>query len=159
MSATASLERYAAFLESVRTGVPPDLETLVRPDVIFRDPFNAIRGVAGFRRVLEDMLTHVSDLDFRVTHTAMAPARHGGPTLGLMRWELEGRLASLRDRAWRLEGCSEIGFDDDGRVSRHVDYWDAASGLYEHVPLLGRCLALLRRRIAIDPVEQRGDSP
>lgn len=64
---------------------------------------------------------------------------------------------SLRDGAdvfvrWRMEfrtsafgiaidsnsiGMTHLRFDDRGRVILHQDFWDAAAGLYEHLPLIG----------------------
>lgn len=148
MSAEA-LERYAAFLESIRGHVPP-LEPHVTEDLRFRDPFNDLTGRDAFRRVLEDMLEQVGNLRFTVTHAGLAHPRAGDGERGLLRWRLEGRLLRLGERAWTLDGTSEIAFADDGRVRLHVDFWDAAGGLYEHLPVLGRVLAHLRRRIAVD---------
>ncbi|NKI34430.1 nuclear transport factor 2 family protein [Wenzhouxiangella sp. XN79A] len=34
-------------------------------------------------------------------------------------------------------GMTHLRFDDDGRVVLHQDFWDAAGGLYEHLPLIG----------------------
>jgi hypothetical protein len=38
--------------------------------------------------------------------------------------------------------------DDQGRVSLHRDYWDAAEELYEKLPVVGALMRWLRRRIA-----------
>lgn len=34
-------------------------------------------------------------------------------------------------------GMTHLRFDEDGRVVLHQDFWDAAGGLYEHLPLIG----------------------
>ena len=34
-------------------------------------------------------------------------------------------------------GISHLRFDADGRVVLHQDFWDAAAGFYQHIPLLG----------------------
>lgn len=143
-----ALARYVALLEGVREHVPP-LEDHLTADVRFRDPFNDLAGLAAYRRVLEDMLEHVGEPRFTVTHAGMVPGRGGQPPIGLMRWRLTGTLLKLGRRHWTLEGTSEVGFATDGRVDLHVDFWDAAGGLYEQLPVLGRVLAMLRRRIAV----------
>lgn len=147
-----ALARYVALLESVREQVPP-LEAHLTEDVRFRDPFNDLAGLVAYRRVLEDMLEHVGTPRFTVTHAGMAPGRSGQPSIGLLRWQLTGTLLTLGGRHWTLDGTSEVGFATDGRVNLHVDFWDAAGGLYEQLPVLGRVLAMLRRRIAVGSIE------
>jgi len=43
---------------------------------------------------------------------------------------------------------SELTFDSDGKVARHVDHWDAGKEFYEKLPLLGGVLRAIRRRVA-----------
>jgi steroid Delta-isomerase len=43
---------------------------------------------------------------------------------------------------------SELTFDSDGKVARHIDYWDAGKHFYEKLPLLGALLRAIRRRVA-----------
>ena len=47
-------------------------------------------------------------------------------------------------------GMTHLRFDQDGRVVLHQDFWDPASGLYRHMPLVGWLL---------DRVDHRLDSP
>ena len=37
---------------------------------------------------------------------------------------------------------------DDGRITLHRDYWDAAEELYEKLPVIGTLMRWLRRRLA-----------
>jgi hypothetical protein len=64
----------------------------------------------------------------------------------LMEWRFE---ATLRGRPWAFEGMSLVRFTPDGRVSEHIDYWDAAAALYERLPIIGRLLMWIRRRLAV----------
>ncbi len=41
-------------------------------------------------------------------------------------------------------GVTHFRFDADGRVILHRDFWDAASGLYEHLPVAGGLIYRLR---------------
>jgi hypothetical protein len=42
-------------------------------------------------------------------------------------------------------GMTHLRFDDDGRVVLHQDFWDAAGGLYEHLPLIGAVVRTAKR--------------
>jgi hypothetical protein len=63
----------------------------------------------------------------------------------LIRWRF---TCSLKGRGIDISGVSHVSFDDSGRVTAHVDYWDAAEGLYERMPLLGTVMRWLRGRLA-----------
>ena len=119
---------------------------LVSDDVHFRDPFNDCRGRERYRAVLEDMFDQLEAIAFTVDYAAWVELGDAAPTpIALIKWRLSARL---QRKPWQVEGCSELHFNADGLVSAHYDYWDAASGLYERLPLLGRVLASLRRRIS-----------
>ena len=143
------LERYVAYMESISTEVPDGLESVVTSDIRFRDPFNNFSGISAFEKLISDMCDSLDRLNIVVSHAGEIPARRSGTVIGIMRWDLSGRLNRLSGRAWQVSGYSELTFADDLRVSQHVDYWDAASGLYEQLPLFGSLCRWVRRRLAL----------
>lgn len=54
----------------------------------------------------------------------------------------------FKGAAITVDGMSAVTFAGDGRVSAHIDYWDAAQALYEYVPALGWILRRIRAKIA-----------
>lgn len=134
--------RYVRFLETLTPAALHNLGAFVTDDVVFRDPFNDVRGCTAMQRVLQKMFDDLSEIDFCVT--AQASQR----PISFIAWELTGRL-SRSGQPLRLNGVSHLVFADDGRVKVHIDYWDAASQLYERLPLLGPVLRMLRRRMAV----------
>ena len=56
----------------------------------------------------------------------------------------------IRRKDWQVDGASRITLTCEGKVSEHVDFWDAAQGLYEMIPLIGPLLRMLRRRIGLE---------
>jgi hypothetical protein len=61
------------------------------------------------------------------------------------RFEAERRQGGL---IFAFEGMSEVYFNDEGRVRLYREHWDAATGVYEKLPVLGSILRLLRRKVA-----------
>jgi hypothetical protein len=58
------------------------------------------------------------------------------------------RIKRLRGgRATHSIGISHIVFDRDGRIALHQDFWEAASGLFEHIPLVGGLIRAIRQRM------------
>jgi predicted ester cyclase len=136
----ASLDAYVRFYETLTPETTGALSSLVTPDVLFRDPFNDVQGVEAYERVLTKMFQDLDAPKFEVRHAVL------DGEVGFLKWQLVYRGKRSRER--RIVGMSELRFNEDGRVARHVDYWDAASQLYESVPLLGFILRLIRRRLA-----------
>ena len=138
-----ALKRYAEFFESLTADRVALLDQVMTEDVSFTDPFNSVRGIEQVRQVFVEMHAQFSDARFVVTHAALADDGSG-----LLRWELNGKLRRTGD-PWHVEGMSQVRFGPDGRVSEHVDYWDAARQFYERLPVVGWILRRIRARMAL----------
>jgi steroid delta-isomerase len=132
-------EAYCAFLETVTPETLPNLRSLMTGDVHFRDPFNDVNGADKMIAIFEDMFDSIGPCTFKI-HERTGDAQHCFIT-----WTLTGTLFG---KPWRADGASELRFDATGLLREHIDYWDAAQGVYEHFPVLGPILRMLRRRLA-----------
>ena len=140
------LARYVHTLETLERSTLAELLTLCAPTIHFRDPFNDCHGVAAFGRVMDDMFDKLDDVRFEVDHRAWSAADE---SCALIQWTLRANLRAFGAKAWCVEGCSELHFGADGKLTAHYDYWDAAAGLYERLPLIGFLFRTLRRRIGV----------
>ncbi len=119
------------------------LGELYSTDARFVDPLHEIRGTAAMRRYFGELYANVRDLRF--DFYGFDQVREGE---GYLRWTMSYRHPRLAGgRLIRVEGCSHLLWQD-GKVYRHRDYFDAGALLYEHLPLLGRVIAWLKRRLA-----------
>ena len=137
------LDAYIALYENLSEADLDRLETLVTPDVRFKDPFNDLRGVEPLRKLLVKTLEDVADPRFEVEGVWR---READATVVLM-WRFSGRVPVLNK--WEVRGLSHIGFAPDGRIASHVDYWDAAEGFYARLPVLGAIVRRVGRRLSI----------
>ncbi|GAB4366286.1 MAG: nuclear transport factor 2 family protein [Kiloniellaceae bacterium] len=133
-------ERYVAFLEAMTPGELARLEEFCAPEVHFRDPFNDVTSVDGYRRVMAKMFDDVGQPDFVVTGKALAGERL------YLRWRFSA--AGPGGRPLRFEGMSAVDFDAAGRVIAHRDFWDAGV-VYEKIPVLRSLVAFVKRRLSI----------
>ncbi len=148
MSQALSIEeaarRYAAFYETLTPTTLQELPKLCRQDVHFRDPFNDVVGIKPVTRIFAQMFEDVLEPAFLVSDIAIS-----GDTCYL-RWTMTFRRKP-GEPPWRIEGMSEVRFDEAGQVAAHIDHWDAAAQLYERVPLLGSLIRLVKRRLSLPP--------
>lgn len=154
----AGLTRYVVFMTTLNEHSCAQLATLVTDDIHFRDPFNNLHGRADFAHCLRDMQMQLAELRIEVTHVGVLHAptasTEESPPRYALRWIFSGKIRALSNRAWCVTGFSEIRLAADGRVCEHFDYWDAAQGLYELLPVVGRFISWLRRRFAVQDVVQ-----
>ena len=139
-----AIARFASFFSSfapdrVRTLLP---ETYA-PDVYFNDTLKAVRGVDALAHYLKESAEAVEDCRVQIHETTRtAHDEH------LVRWSMMIRYKKLRRGVdtWSI-GMSHLRFDAQGRVVYQQDYWNAADGLYQHIPLLGSAIAAIKRRL------------
>ena len=136
------VDRYVALLTALTPARLDDLKALCAPEVRFADPFNDVVGPDRVAAVFADMFARVHDMSFEVTD------RCGDARRAYLRWIFRFRTRP-GGKMWTFTGVAEVHFDAEGRLSAHLDHWDAAGQLYEKLPLIGTVLRALRRRLAV----------
>ncbi|NQV78988.1 MAG: nuclear transport factor 2 family protein [Alphaproteobacteria bacterium] len=138
----AKAAAYAGYFSRVSPDNLDELRGFCAPDVRFRDPFNDVRGQDQIVRIFAQMYGDVAEPAFEVIDHAVSGSR------GYIRWILRFNHKKT-GKPFSVDGMTEVHFDDMGRVAAHLDHWDVASQLYEHVPVLGGILRVIRRRLAL----------
>lgn len=134
-----AVQRFRSFYDTFSQDWLGRLGEIYAPDFDFADPFHAVRGdldrLRGyFARILELPQTRFTTLDAAT-----------GSDGSYVRWRWDYTLRA----GWAshsLEGMTHLRFRD-GRVAYHRDVFDAAGGVYEHLPVVGRLVRTVRRRI------------
>lgn len=133
------LQRVIRFYETLAPDSVGQIATIYAPGARFRDPFNDVQGTAGVEAIFHDMFHRTREPRFVITGSVQQGDQ------AFVTWDFTFRTSS---RAMRIQGCSHLHFDALGRVDEHRDYWDAASELYEQLPLLGTLMRALKRKLA-----------
>ena len=117
------------------------IETFVSDNIHFKDPFNDLNGIKQFRKLLVKTLLEVKNPQFNVTHKAWSNG------VLFLRWSFNGKVKLLGN--WNIEGMSEIQFDSEGLVNKHIDYWDASENFYSKLPFVGTVIRIIRKRLKV----------
>ena len=138
----SAVEAYINFYERLTPESTAQLDELCTPEVRFRDPFNDVEGIAAYRAILTKMFADVRNPRFTITDFAISGQ------VAYLRWDFcfETRKAGS---PWRIEGMTEVHFDEQGRVTAHLDHWDSGSQFYGRLPILRPLINLVRRRVSI----------
>jgi steroid Delta-isomerase len=140
----ARLAQYADYFERMTPQTVGNLRTLAAPDIRFKDPFNDVHGVERMERCMQAMFADATDVRFEVIDRVVQGER------AYLRWRFFFKPKRLPHGApWQIDGMSELRFDADGRVTEHIDHWDAASQFYARLPVLGALLRWVQRRLRV----------
>ncbi|MFZ5959500.1 nuclear transport factor 2 family protein [Pseudomonas sp. QL9] len=136
------LQRFAQDFAALDRHNLDRLEQLYSPDIEFRDPLHRIHGLPALRGYFEQLYSSAT-----TPHFTFHSFDESGEGQGYLRWTLQFSHPQLRGgRPIRVDGCTYLRWSD--RVYLHHDYFDSGALLYEHLPLLGRVIAWLKRRLA-----------
>lgn len=133
------VERYSRQIETLTAGTIGDLTAMCEPDVHFADPFNDVRGREAMGHVFRDMFEKLDEVGF-TTEEIFGSGRS---------WALRFTFHASGSMIGRVEipGITRVSIAESGLVAEHVDYWDGGA-LYERMPVLGRAVRAVKRRIA-----------
>lgn len=138
----AKAAAYVSYFERLDPENLDELRDLCAVDVRFRDPFNDVQGHDQIVRIFAKMFEDVAEPKFEVLDNALSGSN------SYLRWVM--RFKNKKNgKLFSIEGMTEVHFDQFGKVTAHLDHWDAASQLYEHHPLLGGVFRIIRRRLAL----------
>ena len=139
VSRSDSLASIVDWFERLSPETLASIDAVYASDAHFKDPFNDVVGVAHIRAIYAHMFDNLTDPAFEITQTIEQ---------GLQAFVAWRFTFQWRGKAFDIPGCTQMTLNEQGRVVDHVDYWDVAQGLYEHLPLLGVVLRKLRGRMA-----------
>lgn len=138
----AAVDALVPFYEHLRPDDVQHFDAYYRHDACFRDPFNHVSSIEGIKRIFSHMFRQVNDPAFRVTKVII------GEGDAILFWTFHFSFRGLGCKgAQSLEGVTHLAFDEQGLVTLHRDYWDAAEELYGHLPLIGSLMRGLQRMI------------
>lgn len=135
----ATLSALVAWYETLTPAAVARAAEFYAADAHFQDPFNDVRGVPAIEHIFHHMFARLEAPRFEVRDVCR------GERSAMLCWDFS---FSTGGRAYRLQGASHLQFDAAGRIASHIDYWDPAAALFMRVPLLGRVLRQLYRRLA-----------
>ncbi len=130
-----------AFFENLTPQSVADLPRLYAPHARFKDPFNDVTGLDAIAHIFEHMFVQLERPRFVVTQQVVQGSQC------FLTWEFHfGFKRFKRGQPQVILGGTHLVLSDQGQITLHRDYWDAAEELYEKLPLLGNLMRWLKRR-------------
>jgi len=136
-----ALKKYIEYYETLSPETVSSLRDLATEDLFFKDPFNEVTGVEKVEKIMSHMFETTVNPRFLVHKSCMQGA------IAFLKWSFS--CSSKGSKQIQISGVSEIGFNDQAQVVKHIDHWDAAEQFYEHVPVVGFLLRLIKKKLKV----------
>ena len=138
---TPPLSGVVAFFEKLTPQSLNNLGAIYAPQAQFKDPFNAVQGLSAIKGIFEHMFDTLEKPHFVVTGQVLQGQQC------FLTWEFRFSFKTFKQGIPQtILGASHLVFSDDGLVTLHRDYWDAAEELYEKLPVVGGLMRWLKKR-------------
>ncbi len=141
MDKRQTTQKLATFFETLSPQSVTQLNTVYHAQATFKDPFNEVQGLPEIERIFRHMYVALEQPHFVVTGLVVDGSQ------AFLTWEFRFRFKRFDTTTLQaVRGASHVVFNEQGLVTMHRDYWDAAEELYEKLPVLGGVMRWLKKR-------------
>ena len=136
-----AVTRLVALFEHLTVADLPEMGRYYATHAHFKDPFNDVQGLAAIQGIFGHMFDAMHEPRFVVTNRVVQ-----GPHCFLT-WDFLFRFKSFQqDTPQTVRGASHLVLNEQGLITLHRDYWDAAEEMYEKFPVVGSLMRWLKKR-------------
>ena len=136
-----AVERIVQYFETLSPEGLAQIRTLYNPYARFVDPFSDVVGLPAIEGIFTHMFVALEAPRFVIIERIVQ-----GPQCFLT-WDFHFRFKNFqKDTPQTIRGGSHLVFSEEGLVTLHRDYWDAAAELYEKLPVVGSLMRWLKKR-------------
>ncbi|MDO9235484.1 MAG: nuclear transport factor 2 family protein [Aquabacterium sp.] len=137
-----TVDRIVQVFETLTPESVEALGALYASTARFKDPFNDVRGLPDIQRIFRHMFVSLNQPRFVIT------GRIAQDQQCFLTWEFHFDFKRFKQNQPQcILGGSHFVWDEDGLITLHRDYWDAAEELYEKLPLIGGLMRWLKARV------------
>lgn len=135
--AIESIQNYLANLNP--ENITANTGKVYAPHAFFNDTLKTERGSNEIRDYFLATSKNVDEIRVYFQDTA----RSGNDYY--LRWIMDVKFKKIQPgKVSRTIGMTHIRFNEQGQVILHQDYWDSATGFYQHIPVLGTGIRTIR---------------
>lgn len=136
-------ERIQKAFNDLRADNLQILDHFYHSQIIFEDPLGRIETLKSLKDYYASMYENVTDISFNFSHLV----EEGDSIMGS--WTMSLKAKGLnKGEAVLVKGVSHMKFDSEkDLVIYHRDYFDMGEMIYEHIPLLGATIKLIKKKM------------
>ena len=139
----AAIARFSDFI-SVMSPASARQKTaqVYAANAYLNDTLKQVRGATEIEEYFVESLAATDSVWVEITDVAQSQGNY------YFRWIMHIRFNNIKaGETTSSIGMSHIRFDREGKVVLHQDYWDSATGFYQHLPVIGRLINWVKSRL------------
>ncbi len=141
MNYSKYIQNYALFFENLNKDISiQEYENIFSKDIYFEDPFQKTKGINSIYNIFDHMYKSLDEPRFIVKEIIE------NENIAYLQWNFIFKYKNSKNIE-SFTGVSRIELNEDLKVVSHIDYWDAASNIYEKVPVLKSILRFIKNKI------------
>lgn len=118
-----------------------NLRKVYSPQILFIDPVDRLSGIDALESYFHHLMNGLESCHFDISAIEESDAE------AFVIWQMHISHPRIRGGdEISIDGVSHLKFTS--QIDYHRDYYDLGAMLYEHLPLLGRAVRHLKRRLA-----------
>lgn len=134
-------EKFIDFYRDLGLHSISKLDGIYHQEVTFIDPVGQHHGLPQVQHYFTHLLDTTKSCNFEVTSMVTEDQ------MALARWQMKMRHPRIgKGKEVVLDGVSELLFKD-GRIKQQTDFYDMGTMVYEHIPVLGSLVRLIKRKM------------
>lgn len=135
------LEGYFAYLETMTAENVSDLANHCSQDMHFRDPFNNVKGVDKYIKIMKEAFHDLDNVRFEILETSWSGQG------AFIKWHFHFKLG--KGDMEKITGVSEVK-TSEGKIVCHLDYWDSGERIFAKIPVVGGLYRFIRKKLSIN---------
>lgn len=140
MSNTQHIDDFLAMYNKLDKSNLDLLEDIYHQDVVFIDPLHRIEGLSALTKYFSNLYENLDAGRFEVTRVLQQD------NVVSLYWTMYFSHSKIKSgKEVSFEGNSFLEYQDN-KVILHRDYFNAADMLYQHIPVLGGLINLVKKR-------------
>ncbi len=142
--AELAIERFSAFLKGIGSAefIEKEINNVYAENAYLNDTLKTLNNREEIKQHF--LKTSKAMSDYSVVIDDIAPSKQGY----YIRWTMKFNAPKLaKGKEIESIGISHVIFDKDGKALLHQDFWDSTSGFFEHAPVIGSGIRLIKKRL------------
>ncbi len=135
-------QKFSEFYQQLEKDSLPQLGEIYSDDVVFVDPVSEHHGLPSVERYFRDLMESTTLCKSHITRLMR------NDDTAAFCWTMELAHPKLNGgKPFEVHGSTWIQVRDD-KIVFHRDYFDLGQMAYERIPVLGRLVRIVKRRLA-----------
>jgi limonene-1,2-epoxide hydrolase len=133
------VEKFISCYQKLSTDNLATLKEIYHEDIHFQDPACELHGLNSLLDYFRHLYQDIESCNFVIQGKSSIDEQ------AFVSWEMSIKHRRIRDSI-SVEGISHLKLLD-GKIVSHRDYFDLGALVYEHLPVLGKLVLRIRKRL------------